>query len=63
MTIQWLSQLFLALECDTWVGTRNSNWNRLIDELRCTIMDKCHMHVFLELGQRHEWHDYNWRKH
>ena len=36
LTIQWLSQLFLALECDMWLGTRNSNWNRLIDELRCT---------------------------
>lgn len=28
------SQLLMALECDAWVGTRGSNWNRLIDELR-----------------------------
>ncbi len=62
LTIQWLSQLFLALECDVWLGTRNSNWNRLIDELRCTIVDKCHTHVFVELGQKHEWADYHWRK-
>lgn len=27
-------QLLMALECDAWVGTRASNWNRLIDELR-----------------------------
>ncbi len=35
LTSQWLFQLYLALECDVWIGTRNSNWNRLIDEMRC----------------------------
>ena len=35
LSVQWLYQLFLALECDVWIGTRNSNWNRLIDEMRC----------------------------
>ena len=35
LTSQWLFQLYLALECDLWIGTRNSNWNRLIDEMRC----------------------------
>jgi hypothetical protein len=30
-----LLQLTLALEADAWIGTRGSNWNRLIDELRC----------------------------
>ena len=34
LTSQWLFQLYLALECDIWIGTRNSNWNRLIDEMR-----------------------------
>jgi len=29
-----LAQLFLAVECDFFVGTRTSNWCRLIDELR-----------------------------
>jgi hypothetical protein len=24
----WLLQLLMALECDAWVGTRGSNWNR-----------------------------------
>jgi hypothetical protein len=31
----WWLQLLMALECDAWIGTRGSNWNRLIDELRC----------------------------
>jgi hypothetical protein len=29
-----LENLFLALEATHFVGTRGSNWNRLIDELR-----------------------------
>ncbi len=37
LSVQWLYQLFLALECDVWIGTRNSNWNRLIDEMRCAL--------------------------
>jgi hypothetical protein len=35
LTHVWWLQLLMALECDAWVGTRGSNWNRLIDELRC----------------------------
>ena len=31
-----LQQMLLSLEADAWVGTRGSNWNRLLDELRCT---------------------------
>ena len=38
LSVQWLYQLFLALECDVWIGTRNSNWNRLIDEMRCALL-------------------------
>jgi hypothetical protein len=44
-----LLKLTLALEADAWVGTRNSNWNRLIDELRCVWVDKCH-HPYVEVG-------------
>ena len=36
-----LLQLLMALEADAWIGTRASNWNRLIDELRCVWVDKC----------------------
>jgi hypothetical protein len=45
-----LLQLLMALEADAWVGTRGSNWNRLIDELRCVWVDKC-QGVFVEVGQ------------
>jgi hypothetical protein len=31
----------MSLEADAWIGTRCSNWNRLIDELRCVWVDKC----------------------
>jgi hypothetical protein len=44
-----LLKLTLALEADAWVGTRNSNWNRLIDELRCVWVDKC-QHPYVEVG-------------
>ena len=57
MTMAWLLQLWLAVECDAWVGQRMSNWNRLIDEMRCVLVDKCD-HVFIELGKEREWKDY-----
>jgi hypothetical protein len=44
-----LLQLTLALEADAWIGTRASNWNRLIDELRCVWVDKC-LHPYVEVG-------------
>ena len=56
----WLLQLWMALECDAWVGTRNSNWNRLIDELRCTLVDKCNG-IYLEVGRKKDWINYHWR--
>ena len=40
-TQQHLLNLLMALECDHWIGTRASNWNRLIDELRCIWVPKC----------------------
>ena len=49
LTQLWLLQLFMALECDAWVGTRKSNWNRLIDELRCVWVPKCGF-PFIEVG-------------
>jgi hypothetical protein len=45
-----LLQLLMALEADAWVGTRGSNWNRLIDEMRCVWVDKC-QGVYVEAGQ------------
>jgi hypothetical protein len=55
-----LLQLFMALEADAWIGTRGSNWNRLIDELRCIWVDKCH-HIFVEVGDPHSmWGPYSW---
>lgn len=60
LTHTWILQLLMALECDAWVGTRNSNWNRLIDELRCTMLDKCHA-PYLEVGRKKDWLEYHWR--
>ena len=57
----WLLQLLLALECDAWVGTRGSNWNRLIDELRCVWVPKC-QHVYHEVGDFARWEHYSWRR-
>lgn len=47
--VDHLLQLLMALEADAWVGTRGSNWNRLIDELRCVWVNKC-AHVYVEVG-------------
>jgi hypothetical protein len=44
-----LLKLTLALEADAWIGTRGSNWNRLIDELRCVWVDKCLL-PYVEVG-------------
>jgi hypothetical protein len=52
-----LTQLLMALEADAWVGTRGSNWNRLIDELRCTWVPKC-QNPYVEVGSAYE--NYNW---
>ncbi|KAI9028665.1 hypothetical protein DFJ74DRAFT_659626 [Hyaloraphidium curvatum] len=48
-TLYYLGQLLMALECDAWVGTRGSNWNRLIDELRCIWVAKCRS-PYVEVG-------------
>ena len=49
LTQLWLLQLLMALECDAWVGTRGSNWNKLIDQLRCVWVPKCSM-PYVEVG-------------
>jgi hypothetical protein len=52
-----LLQLLMSLEADSWIGTRASNWNRLIDELRCVWVDKC-QNMFTEVGDLFD--EYNW---
>ena len=60
LTRIWFLQLTLALECDAWVGTRNSNWNRLLDELRCTWLPKCRL-PYVEVGMEKDWQTNGWR--
>jgi hypothetical protein len=49
-----LQQLLWAMEADAWISTRGSNWNRLIDELRCIWVDKCALPL-VEVGTRASW--------
>lgn len=48
-----------ALECDLYVGTLNSNWNRVINELHCTWLGKCKQ-PYLEVGDARDWWKYGW---
>ncbi|KAK6353417.1 hypothetical protein TWF696_005382 [Orbilia brochopaga] len=57
LTIKWLLQLTMAIECDVFVGTRGSGWNRLIDSLRCTWLASCKQ-PFLEVGFEGDWAGY-----
>ncbi|KAI8909389.1 hypothetical protein DFJ77DRAFT_513089 [Powellomyces hirtus] len=59
MTRSWYLQLWMALECDVFFGTRASNWNRIIDEFRCIFVDKCQLPYF-EMGPQNDWKDYFW---
>ena len=59
LTHVWFLQLLMALECDAWVGTRGSNWNRLIDELRCVWVPKC-MQPYVEVGDPHDYEHFGW---
>lgn len=54
-----LLSLQLALECDGFVGTLDSNWNRLIDQLRSTVGSKFHR-FYLDVVQGFQVQDYNW---
>jgi hypothetical protein len=49
VVLGYILQLLMALESDAWIGTRASNINRLIDELRCVWVDKCHS-MYVEVG-------------
>ena len=55
-----LLQLLMALECDAWVGTRGSNWNRLIDELRCIWVPKCKQ-PYVDVGTEADRDLFGWR--
>ncbi|KFX96324.1 hypothetical protein V490_03402 [Pseudogymnoascus sp. VKM F-3557] len=57
LTIKWLLQLVMAIECDVFVGTRGSGWNRLIDSLRCVWLPSCKQ-PFLEVGFETDWAGY-----
>ncbi|KAK6520377.1 hypothetical protein TWF506_000648 [Arthrobotrys conoides] len=57
LTIKWVLQLVMAIECDVFVGTRGSGWNRLIDSLRCTWLASCKQ-PFLEVGFEDDWMGY-----
>ncbi|KAK6345113.1 hypothetical protein TWF718_007043 [Orbilia javanica] len=52
--ITHMMQLWMAVECDTFVGNRNSNWNKMIDSIRCTLMDKCRS-PYIDAGFVADW--------
>ncbi|KAK6512418.1 hypothetical protein TWF481_001304 [Arthrobotrys musiformis] len=52
--IHHIMQLWMAIECDAFVGNRNSNWNKMIDSIRCTLMDKCRA-PYLDAGYVGDW--------
>jgi hypothetical protein len=56
--LKHLQQFLLALEADAWVGTRASNWNRIIDEARCIWIARC-FNYFEEIGDEW-WPGYGW---
>jgi len=41
VTISMLLQLSMASECAAWIGSRSSNWNRVIDMFRCSVAASC----------------------
>jgi hypothetical protein len=49
VTISVLMQLSMTSECDAWIGTRSSNWNRIIDIYRCARTQKCKQ-IFIDIG-------------
>lgn len=49
ITLSVLMQLSMTAECDAWIGTRSSNWNRIIDMYRCFDAHKCKQ-IFIEAG-------------
>ena len=59
VTISVLMQLSMTSECDAWIGTRSSNWNRIIDMYRCARKYKCKQ-IFIEAGDTIQGH-YDYR--
>eukprot|EP00158_Paraphelidium_tribonemae_P003905 Partr_v1_DN26459_c1_g1_i2_m23571 len=59
MTHEWLHQLLMSLEGDIEISTLGSNWSRLLNELKCVWVDKCHMPYF-EVGTAASWSGYSW---
>jgi hypothetical protein len=44
--------LMLSVECDYFVGALGSNWNRLIDELRKTVMGRLRAgHISMNIAE------------
>jgi hypothetical protein len=48
VTLSVLLQLTMTAECAAWIGSRTSNWNRVIDMYRCTVVANCRG-VFVEM--------------
>jgi hypothetical protein len=55
VTLAVLMELSLTSECDAWIGSRSSNWNRLIDLRRCVHTHKCNQ-IFVEVDHLLEGH-------
>lgn len=51
--VEWMQQLFFAIEAPYILGTRGSGWNRMIDELRCIWVD-CRT-PYMEVGPFEDW--------
>lgn len=62
-TLMHLGELMLSLESGAWVGTRASNWCRLVDELAQVWVGGAGAGgspgVFLEVGNTPDWVDYH----
>lgn len=62
-TLLHLGELMLALEAGMWVGTRASNWCRLIEELAQVWVggnaNTGDGRVFVEVGMQNDWVDYH----
>ena len=58
ITVDFLREIYTALQASAWIGTRFSNVDRIIDELRCTLVAKCHL-PYVNLGAVRG-DDYDW---
>lgn len=56
-TISWLLQLMIALDCDGFVGTRGSNWNSLVEELR-GVWASAARGPYIEVARERDWLNY-----